>query len=594
MSGDVIREFLVSLGYQVDEKGERRFVDGVKNVTTEVAKMGLAAAAAAAAVAAAVVKMADQLEDLYFMSQRTGATAENIKALGFAASQMGSSVAGAQGSIESLAKFLRENPGGEGLLGSIGVQTRDANGALRDTTDIMQDIGKRLRDMPQYRGIAYANVFGIDYKTLMALEQGVGKFGDRYKDMLRRFGLNVDDATKKSHALMVSWRDMKAQAGILGTIVGTTLIGAFDELTHRWQSLDDTTKQNIKTGAEWVAGIVGGLALIMAGPVVWIAALAAGILLLWDDYKVWKEGSKSLIDWGKWKPEIDAATVAIEGLAKAIKELIRLKTKLEHMTEHALESVGDAAANRAHQIDQGNGPYDKRQQNSPWHKLLRRVSWALGSNPISGKNDNLPMYDPGGSRSDKPDTSDAGGSTGASGSTRGIRNNNPGNIIYGDFARRHGATGQDSGGFAVFPNATLGLAAINANLQSYGANGVNTPSDIAHRWSTTDQGAYTTRLAGMFGGDANKSLNMNDPAVLNALRNAIILQENGSNPYSKEMVGGAASNAANSSASGIGIDQTVTINLHGVANGADAAKGALEGMSGANDRLVRNMKPAAA
>ncbi|HET6804874.1 MAG TPA: hypothetical protein VFH59_05455, partial [Frateuria sp.] len=92
MSTSVIREFLVRLGYKVDSTGERKFIDGVKHVTEETQKLGLAAAAAATAVAAAVTKMASNLEDLYFMSQRTGASAQNIKAIGFAASQMGSSV----------------------------------------------------------------------------------------------------------------------------------------------------------------------------------------------------------------------------------------------------------------------------------------------------------------------------------------------------------------------------------------------------------------------------------------------------------------------------------------------------------------------
>lgn len=567
MSSSTIKEFLVSLGYKVDETGQRKFVDGVKNVSADVLKLGAAASAAAVAVAAAVTKMAGELESLYFMSQRTGASAANIKAIGYAASQMGSSVEGARGSIEALAKFLRENPGGEGLLGSIGVQTRDANGALRDTTDIMQDIGRRLANMPQYRAIAYANVFGIDYKTLVALEQGVDKFGDRYKVMLRRFGLNVQDATKKSHDLMVSWRDMKAQAGILGTIVGTTLIGAFEELKHRWDSLDESQKRNITTGAKWVAGIVAGLAIIMAGPVAWIAALAAGILALWDDYQVWKEGGKSLIDWGKWKPGIDLALDGLQRLESALKGAFHWMEKVSDKIlggTKVSQSIGSGVAHVMAFLG------DKDAEEAIWrneHDGLSREEWTRRT------------LHPGQKR---PDVS----------TTRGIRNNNPGNIKYGAFARSLGATGQDSGGFAIFPDAQSGLNAIAANLRSYGRKGFNTPSSIAHRWSTTDQDAYTARLASMFGGDASKSLNMDDPAVINALRNGIILQENGSNPYAAGMLGGATPGSAGTATAGIGIDQNVTINLHGVANGQDAARGALAGMSGANDRLVRNLKPA--
>jgi hypothetical protein len=386
--------------------------------------------------------------------------------------------------------------------------------------------------------------------------------------MLRRFGLNVEDATKKSHDLMVSWRDMKAQAGILGTIVGTTLIGAFQELEHRWQSLDATTKQNIETSAKWVAGIVSGTALIMAGPVAWIAALAAGIVALWDDYQVWKEGGKSLINWGKWKPEIDAATA---GINKLIDAFDRLSKASERVFK---DKLGQWAANQAH-----NDSFAK--SGSPVQKILSMYAYAMGFDPRTGqKIPDKDMAEPGTSASPKP--------SGA----RGIRNNNPGNIKYGPFARRMGATGSDADGFAIFPSASVGLRAINENLASYGRQGVNTPSAIAHRWSTTDQDAYTQRLASMFGGDAGKSLNMADPAVLNALRNAIVLQENGYNPYGKEMLG-VASQPSKAGTGALSVDQQVTINLHGVDRPQDAKQGVMDGMNGANDRLVRNLKAVA-
>jgi hypothetical protein len=49
--------------------------------------------------------------------------------------------------------------------------------------------------------------------------------------------------------------------------------------------------------------------------------------------------------------------------------------------------------------------------------------------------------------------------------TRGNRNNNRGNMKYGRFAQEHGATGADSGGFAIFPDTATGDAAQAALLQ---------------------------------------------------------------------------------------------------------------------------------
>jgi hypothetical protein len=48
-------------------------------------------------------KIASGLDDLYWASQRTGATVEGIKQIGYAVSQVGGSVDGARGSLENLA-----------------------------------------------------------------------------------------------------------------------------------------------------------------------------------------------------------------------------------------------------------------------------------------------------------------------------------------------------------------------------------------------------------------------------------------------------------------------------------------------------------
>lgn len=53
----------------------------------------------------------------------------------------------------------------------------------------------------------------------------------------------------------------------------------------------------------------------------------------------------------------------------------------------------------------------------------------------------------------------------ASGKTRAHRNNNPGNIEYGPFARANGATDTD-GRFAMFPTPEAGFSALRQLLLS--------------------------------------------------------------------------------------------------------------------------------
>ncbi|STK93527.1 putative lytic transglycosylase, catalytic [Escherichia coli] len=63
-------------------------------------------------------------------------------------------------------------------------------------------------------------------------------------------------------------------------------------------------------------------------PIGLITALAAGIALLWEDYQTWKEGGDSLIDWGKWKPEVDAALKMVRDLKTTVNDLVKALAKL--------------------------------------------------------------------------------------------------------------------------------------------------------------------------------------------------------------------------------------------------------------------------
>jgi hypothetical protein len=70
------------------------------------------------------------------------------------------------------------------------------------------------------------------------------------------------------------------------------------------------------------------------------------------------------------------------------------------------------------------------------------------------------------------------------GLTRADRNNNPGNIEYGEFARRHGATGND-GRFAIFPDRETGFRAAEALMMGPGYRNL-TLDQIGRRWAEGD------------------------------------------------------------------------------------------------------------
>lgn len=368
MNAETIKDFLVSLGFQVDESGSRKFEATLTGVTLQAVKMGTAVEAAALSVVAFTAKIASGLDNLYWASQRTGATVAGIQQIGYAASQMGGSVEAARGSLESLSRFMRNNPGAEGFLNRLGVQTRDARGNMRDMASVFTGVGQKLSGMPYYRANQYAQMLGIDENTLMAMRRGMGNFSAQYSQMAKAIGYNADTAAVSSNKFMTSLRSFGQMAGMardkIGSNLADGLTGSLDKL--RKQILDNFPKieQTITRGIrgllaladvigrviyrliqaagdikEWWSGLDKGTqqlietfgALILAwkllnsafltSPIGIILTLGVAILGLYDDYKTWKEGGKSLIDWGKWKPEIDSALAGIDKLWTGVKRL---------------------------------------------------------------------------------------------------------------------------------------------------------------------------------------------------------------------------------------------------------------------------------
>ncbi|HHX7550431.1 TPA: transglycosylase SLT domain-containing protein [Klebsiella pneumoniae] len=363
MNAETLKDFLISLGFKVDEAGARKFDAVVAGTTLKAIELGVKVEAAALSVVAFTAKIASGLDDLYWASQRTGATVEGIKQIGYAVSQVGGSVDGARGSLENLARFMRNNPGAEGFLNRLGVQTRDASGNMRDMATIFTGVGQRLSNMPYYRANQYAQMLGLDENTLMAMRRGIGQFSGEYTAMAKAIGYNADVAAVSSNKFMTSLRSFGLMAGMardkIGSNLANGLAGSIDTLRRHildnfpkiegaitagvkgvlwfgeiigrvvyrliqltgdiinwWKSLSTETRQVIEVfGALMIAWRLLNSAFAMS-PIGRVIMLGAALIGLYDDYRTWKEGGQSLIDWGKWEPGIKYAQKAFSSLSK--------------------------------------------------------------------------------------------------------------------------------------------------------------------------------------------------------------------------------------------------------------------------------------
>ncbi|WP_337046086.1 lytic transglycosylase [Serratia bockelmannii] len=658
MNAETIKDFLISLGFDIDEAGGRKFESVVSGVTMNAVKMGAAVEAAALTVVGFTTKIASGLDRLYWQSQRTGATANNIRAIGYAFSQAGGSVEGFNGTLDNLARFLRSTPGAEGFLRNLGIQTRDAAGNLRDTAQLVTLVGDKLAKMPYYRANQYAQILGIDESTLLAMRRGVKGFTSDYQSMLQATGFDSQKAAEQSNKFMTQMRGLANLFGIMRDKIGGNLAGGLagnlesfrknillnfpkiegtitavlkkvlsladsimtlvyrgvqgaGDLMRWWDRLDDKTKGLIKVlGGLLVAWRVLNSAFVNS-PIGMITALAATLIALYDDYRTWKEGGDSLINWGKWKPEIDAAMKGMKELRDSIFSVGQKIAKLLNIDLKGWSLKGDIA-----DLTKQFGEFGKMMTMiGDLINALKDGNWSevgrLGKALLSqgqGNPDALPaVTDSANSAADwvKDKTGFDPRSVGqwirgqfsGGNEPRGIRNNNPGNLNY---VGQNGAMLEDHATprFARFNSAFEGFAALGKQIKAYyngtskaaGYQKLQSVEDIISRFAPASENntqAYINKLSKMLGVGRGDSLNIQDPQVLATLMNGITQIENGKNPYAPEMVLKAAQSAVGAGGSNSSV---FNINVQGGGDPRETARLTGDAVEGVYRRQTRNMQ----
>ncbi|EPR3702269.1 lytic transglycosylase catalytic, partial [Escherichia coli] len=499
----------------------------------------------------------------------------------------------------------------------------------------------------------------------MAMRRGVGQFSAQYSEMVKAIGFNADQAALSSNRFMTSLKSLGEMAGMardkigsnladglagqidnlrkkiienfpkievtitkvikgilwLGEIVGRVafrIVDGVGDIIEWWGKLDAETKTLIE--------VIGGLVVAMRilnstfwmSPIGLITGLIVALGLLWEDYKTWKEGGNSLIDWEKWQPAIDKAKDAITWLRD---HLLELKDGVGGW-QNALEILGTFIAGVW--VSRVLGAFGKISglPIPPWLKL-----WALYAGYIVSDRENIADSAKSSLRYTKRIIGDTlaaigiktdigrrdvsevrewpawmdwlhggpgkvirqGQSNGVvhgsnvqpdipGGGTLADRNNNPGNI--------RPVSGK---GFRFFESALEGWEAMKNQLMRYftgktTGRALQTIQDIVSTWApagdNNDPKKYAQDVAKWMGVSPNAILNLTDPRTMGALMQSMARKEGYSN-WNSPLAYQAAAGSLN---------QQTVINVHGVNNPQEAANLIADKQGAVNARAVQQLK----
>jgi len=362
MNDDVIKEFLVGLGFKIDEEGLNKFNAGIGKATAIAAGIGAAAVTAAAGITKFVSGIADKFDAVGDLADQTNTTADSILRLGYIAELTGSSVQAAESSLFGLNKTAGEAALGIGrgakIFEDLGLQAKDSNGVLKQTDVLMSEIGDRIKDMARGEQLAVLSKLGIDPTMINALTTDVSGLAAEFDELYRNAGIDANEAAENSNEFNDSMARMKFTMDAIKNAVGlkfmnqlrmgidalrkflvenmpkiinavSPVIDIVLRIAEAFILIAGRIGQVIGVIIGWLVRINdatnGWAGYILAAAAAWkylnltflatplgmILALAAAIALLVDDFLVWKEGGDSFIDWERWLPGIEAATSAV-------------------------------------------------------------------------------------------------------------------------------------------------------------------------------------------------------------------------------------------------------------------------------------------
>lgn len=217
---------------------------------------------------------------------------------------------------------------------ALGVSLLDSTGKARKLDDVMLDLADRFSTMDRKQAYTLAQQMGIDDGTFNTLSRGraeMERMLEIQRDMYHSSEADVENSRKLAEAravLNARWESLKLMIGnalipVLTTL--TEIVSGFVGFLVKHEHVTKGVFLGIATaiGVFLVPMLVTATAAVFAfiAPftplIAAVVGLGAAFGLLYDDYKTWAEGGKSLFDWGKFTSYINSSKVSTDSLGKS-------------------------------------------------------------------------------------------------------------------------------------------------------------------------------------------------------------------------------------------------------------------------------------
>ena len=497
----VIAGFLVKLGFTFDKDQLTKFEGTVSKVgkgMMNLAKMGVGAGVA---ITAAIAKANAEVNKLYTLSNNTGASVHSIRVLGNAFKSVGGSAEDLQSAVSNLAhniKYMNYEP----YLKGLGVSLRDANGEARDTSDVLLDLREVLLSMPQEQARPLAESLGLGGIFEPMMKRDFPDELQRSKDLFGEMNQIIGNASESSHVFSNEFGRLMDVLSTGSMAIGSSLVELLD--------LDDMMKQITTDAAEASTGFIKWQRDIIKnsdGFGDWVRETFVNPL---------SEAYMSFMNTHIGLDEIRSGAMSV------VRFLTPDELEGQKATKQSTKTETFRKVSNTDNVEESNQTFRKVSNTDnveESNQTFRKVSNTDNVSEINRKNRRVETIE------DAKEVHDRRLLR-----TRGMRNNNPGNLRAGQ-----GQIGTDSSGYAVFPTREAGYNAAARQLKGYANAGLDNIASIVTKWaphSENDTYSYINSVVQNmndkgFDVDALTQLDLSNSKVLKALLDSMINHEVG-------------------------------------------------------------------
>lgn len=280
-------------------------------------------------------------DQLYFLSKNLGMNATDIKRWQNMAEMTGGSADGMAASLSGLSQSLWNlvTTGDASILpwfNALNVDVVNSGGQIRDLNDILLDVSDSLSKMSRPQAYNIAKNMGFDEGTINLLLEGRQAM-QQMLETQKHIVISSEEELKLSRQLNQQNALVSKQWEGLKTLIANYLMPYFLRFSEKVSGWLDYLNKNREVAKDLFKGMAVVLtlflipalikgAIAMAGmfaPLLTgtglVIALGAALILLYRDYKRWKEGKDSYFDWSEWSKTIETVLGWLDGLSEWFK-----------------------------------------------------------------------------------------------------------------------------------------------------------------------------------------------------------------------------------------------------------------------------------